>query len=138
MGHTRRVEGADAEGEESRVAWRGKNVEIPTPILHDGKLFLVNMQGQATCMNAKDGKVAFSGRLEGRTSGVYASPVLADERIYVVSRKRGVFVYSADGKFTLLARNELTDGTQFNASPAIVDDQIYLRSDKQLFCIAGK
>ncbi|MAG55596.1 MAG: hypothetical protein CMJ83_04825 [Planctomycetes bacterium] len=122
----------------SRVAWRSKNVEIPSPVLYDGKLFLVNMQGMGVCMNAKDGEVLFDGRLEGRTSQVYASPVLADGRLYVVTRKRGVFVYSADGKFSLQARNELTDGTQFNASPAIVGDQIYLRSDKQLFCLAGK
>ena len=126
-----------AKDEKSRVAWRSKNVEIPSPILHGEKLFLVNLTGQAVCMNAKDGKILFDERLEGRTGTVYASPVLAGGRIYVVSRKRGVFVYSADGKFSLLARNELTDASQFNASPAIVGDRIFLRSDKHLFCIAG-
>ena len=74
-------------------------------------------------------------RLDGRTGGVYASPVLADDKFYVVSRKRGVFVYSADGKFELLSRNELDDDSQFNASPALSGDQLLLRSDKFLYCI---
>lgn len=121
---------------ESRVAWRSKNVEIPSPILHDGKLLLVNMRGQAVCMNAADGKVTFAERLAGRTGGVYASPVLAAGRLYVTTRRRGVFVYAADGKFALLARNQLTDEGQFNASPAIVGPDILLRSDTHLYCIS--
>ena len=73
--------------------------------------------------------------LDGRTSGVYASPVVANDRIYVVSRKKGTFVYSTDGKFELLAKNLLSDKAQFNASPALSGSQMLLRSDKTLYCI---
>ena len=132
--YTLRLEASETQ---DRLAWRSKNVEISSPILHDGKLFLINLQGNAVCMTAKDGEVLHDARLEGRTGTVYASPVLTDGRLYVVSRKRGVFVYAANGKFSLLARNELTDGSQWNASPAIVGEQLFLRSDKHLFCIAG-
>ncbi len=37
----------------------------------------------------------------------------------------------------LLARNELGDDTQFNASPAIEGEKMYIRSDKYLYCITG-
>lgn len=134
-----RAAAVDADGNEAdRVAWTGENVGIPSPVLHDGKLFLVETNGTASCLDAKDGKTLFTGRLDGRTSSIYASPVLADGRLYVVSRKRGTFVYSADGKFELLARNELTDDSQFNASPAMVGDEVYLRSDKFLYRLGGQ
>jgi outer membrane protein assembly factor BamB len=120
---------------EERVLWKGENLDIPSPVLHDGLLFLVRQNGIAVVLECKDGKEIFKGRLEGRTGGVYASPVVADGRLYVVSRKRGTFVYSADKALKLLARNELGDKTQFNASPAILGRQIFLRSDRCLYCI---
>jgi len=127
---------AGAEGEAlDRVAWRGPNVGVPSPVLHGGRLFSVDSRGMGKCFKASDGNVLFSERLEGRTGGIYASPVLADGRLYVVSRKKGTFVYSADGKFALLARNQLSDDSQFNGSPALSGDELYLRSDKHLFCI---
>ncbi len=119
----------------SRIVWKGANVDIPSPVLHNGLLFLVDTKGIATVLNAKDGSQVQKVRLEGRTSAVYASPVVADGRMYIVSRKRGTFVYTADEDLKLLARNELDDNTQFNASPAVVGNQLFLRSDKRLYCI---
>jgi outer membrane protein assembly factor BamB len=127
-------EGADKD----RVIWKSKNLGVPSPALYNGRLYLVNMRGIGVCLETKDGKVVFDGRLEGRTGGVYSSPVIADGRMYVVSRKKGTFVYSADGEFALLARNELADKSQFNASPAVVGKELYLRSDRHLYCLAGK
>lgn len=135
----KRVDGgeaaADAAGD--RVVWtKNKNLDIPSPVLHDGLLFLVDTSGMGVCLEAESGEVVFDDRLEGRTSSVYSSPVLAAGRLYVVSRKRGTFVYSADGKFELLAHNELKDDSQFNASPAIAGDLLLLRSDRYLYCFA--
>ena len=129
-------EGKRDLGEQERVVWMGENLDIPSPLLHDGRLFLVRTRGNGLVLDSKDGKVLFNKRLDGRTGSVYASPVLADGRLYIVSRKRGVFVYSADTKMELLAHNELEDESQFNASPAIVGKALYLRSDRFLYCIS--
>ena len=92
--------------------------------------------GTALSVLTKDGSTEWKDRLEGRTAGVYASPVLVDDRLYVVSRKRGTFVYSADGRFTLLAHNELSgDESQFNASPAVAGGELFLRSDRYAYCL---
>lgn len=120
---------------EERVLWKSKNLGIPSPVLHEGKLILVETNGRVSVLQKKDGELLYDERLDGKTSSIYASPVLACGRLYVTSRKRGTFVYTADGKFELLARNELDDETQFNASPAIVGDTLYLRSDRYLYCI---
>lgn len=125
------------DAEEPRVVWESKSVAIPSPLLHDGKLLAVRSSGFGLWLEPSTGEVKHEARLDGRTSQVYASPVIADGRIYVVSRKRGTFVYSADGAFELLARNELDDDSQFNASPAIASDRLFLRSDKRLYCIGA-
>jgi hypothetical protein len=65
--------------------------------------------------------------------------VLADNKLYVVSRVAGVFVLAAGPKFKQLGQNQLdNDESQFNASPAISRGQIFLRSDTRLYCIENK
>lgn len=127
-----------AEGQSNpRIAWTSKSVAIPSPSLYKDKLLAVRSTGFGLCLDPATGAVQHDKRLAGRTSGVYASPVVADDRIYVVSRKKGTFVYSADGKFELLAKNQLGDKSQFNASPALSGTRLLLRSDSSLYCIEG-
>ena len=45
-----------------------------------------------------------------------------------------MLVIESDGKYDLLAANQLEDS--FSASPAIVDDELYLRGEHHLYCIA--
>ena len=65
----------------------------------------------------------------------YASAVLANGNVYVVSRRNGTFVFAAQPEFKLVAQNPLKDEAQFNATPAISGTQIFLRSDRNLYCI---
>jgi outer membrane protein assembly factor BamB len=122
-------------GDEARVVWKGQNLGIPSPLLHDGKLFLVRSNGVAVCLDADTGKVVHKVRLQGPTGKIYASPLLAGGRLYVVTRFKGTFVYSADGKFELLAHNVLDDESQFNASPAATGNELFLRSDRFVYCL---
>lgn len=68
----------------------------------------------------------------------YASVVAGDGKLYAVSRNKGVFVLAAAPKYEVLATNKMSDESVFNASPAIVDGQLLLRSDKFLYCIGKK
>ena len=63
--------------------------------------------------------------LEGLTSNVIPSPVYSDGMVYVIKHGRN---------FQVLAKNELDD--RFDASPAIVDNELVLRGLKYLYCIA--
>jgi outer membrane protein assembly factor BamB len=126
------------------VAWKSLNSDIPSPLLHDGRIFIVDMQGTGSILDADTGDALFRGRWPGRTGGVYANPTFAAGRLYVTSRERGVFVYrheaASDGTFgepELIAQNRIaSDESRFQGSPAIVDDRIYLRSESALYCIA--
>ena len=66
---------------------------------------------------------------------VYASPVAADGRVYVVGREGTTVVLDAGPPLKVLATNRLDDG--FDASPALVDGEIYLRGRKFLYRISA-
>ena len=62
-----------------------------------------------------------------------------DGKIYYVSRENGIYVLEASPTFKLLAHNTFArDRSVFNASPAIADGQLFLRSDRYLYCIGKK
>lgn len=134
---------AGAEGDitdSPAVVWRydkkGTSY-VPSPLLHGGALyFLDNNRAILSCLDAKTGKQHYTKqRLEG-LQGVYASPVGAADRVYIVGRGGKTVVVRQGTKFEVLATNTLEDS--FTASPAIVDGEIYLRGLKHLYCIAGE
>ena len=108
---------------------------VPSPLLYRGQLyFLKSNSGVITALDAKDGSVRFSERLEA-VPNVYASPVGAAGRVYVTGREGAVTVIAAGPKLEVLATNRLDDG--FDASPALVDKEIYLRGRKHLYRISA-
>ena len=109
---------------------------VPSPVLYGDKLyFLKHFSNILSCLDARSGKVLFTEqRLEGITN-VYASPVAAAGRIYIVDRDGDTVVLAHGDELKVLAHNRLEDG--FEASPAIVGDEIYLRGRKHLYAIAA-
>jgi hypothetical protein len=65
---------------------------------------------------------------------VFASPVGAADRVYIVGRDGNTLVIQNGPELEVLARNSLDDG--FDASPAIVDQEIYLRGNRFLYRIS--
>ena len=62
--------------------------------------------------------------------------MLIGDKIYAVSRRQGTFILPSKPQFQVLATNVLAgDGTDFNATPAVSDGCIFLRSNKALYCI---
>lgn len=109
----------------------------PSGLLFDDKLyFLRSNNGILSCFNARTGKEYYSGqRLEGM-GNVFASPVGAKDRVYVVGQKGTMYVIKHGPSFEILAKNILDDN--FSASPAIVGSTLYLRGYKNLYCVEEK
>ena len=120
--------------------WKsGIGSKVPSPVYHDGHLYWVEHTGIAFCVDAKTGAEIYKKRLPmGQQSKTYASVVLADGRLYVVSCYSGTFVLEAKPQFRQLAHNVLGDDSVFNASPAVVPGRLLLRSDRFLYCIGKK
>ncbi len=108
---------------------------VVSPAVYDGHLYWVTEDGMAYCLNAKDGEQVYAKRLKG---GAYASVTIGDGKIYAVTQKGGTFVLAASPKFAELAHNTVSDDSTFNASPAVSQGQLFLRSDKRLYCIGKK
>lgn len=135
--------GGKGDVAKTHLLWSSQNASyVPSPVVHNGHLFVVSDQGFATCMEAKTGKVIYKERLPGASETgrggkpFYASPVLANGQLYAVSRRNGAFVIEAKPEFKLVAQNKLArDDSDFNATPALVGRQLFLRSNRTLYCI---
>ncbi len=106
----------------------------PSPVLFEDHLyFLKSNNGILSCFDAKTGKAIYSNqRLEGM-GNIFTSPVFADNKIIILGQKGMAYVIKHGPKFEILAKNQLDDN--FNASPVVVGNQLFLRGYKNLYCI---
>ena len=89
------------------------------------------------CLDAKTGAEIFRERMGiPVTNRVYASPLVLGDRLLVVTRSDGALVFAAKDKLELLSHNKIAgDDSLWNASPAVSDGRLFLRSEKALYCI---
>jgi outer membrane protein assembly factor BamB len=130
--------GGRGDVSDSHVLWTKKwTTRVSTPVYHDGHLYALDQAGYASCINTKTGEEVFRQRLDisGDGDKIYASLVAAAGKVYGVTRLDGTVVLALQPELKILARNYLDDDTVFNATPAIVDGQLLIRSDKALYCI---
>jgi outer membrane protein assembly factor BamB len=135
--------GGTDDATDANLIWSVReSTYVPTPVYNEDRLYWINEQGIATCLNSETGEVVYQERIE-RTQDVsmrgnrfYGSPVLTGDRIYIPSRFEGTFVYAVGDEFKLLAQNRFTDDTsRCGSTPAIDGDTIYLRTDRFLYRI---
>lgn len=105
--------------------------DVPSPLVHDGLVYLCRENGVLNCLDAKTGKFHYTESTHKQRHR--ASPVYADGKIYLVARDGTASVVKAGTKFELLATNKLPD--QIAASPAISNGRIYLRGFGALYAI---
>ena len=144
--------GGKGDVTQSRVLWSARHANrTATPILYHGRLYTFSNQ-IVTCIDAGTGTEIFKARLRtgntvpaaqgsfrrgGGFGSNYASPVIGDGKIYFVTRSGHVFVLKASERFELLAVNRMAeDGEEFSATPAISQGRLFLRSNRNLYCLA--
>jgi outer membrane protein assembly factor BamB len=127
-------EGATSGGP---VVWTRENAGayMPTPVLHDGRIYVLKNQGILTCWDLKSGEQLYEQRLPGVTSGFSASPVLADGKLYLASEDGDVFVLRTGPKFEVIATNPM--GQPLMATPAIADGLLIVRGERDLFAVGA-
>ncbi|MDA1230206.1 MAG: hypothetical protein O2856_05480, partial [Planctomycetota bacterium] len=90
-------------------------------------------QGILRCLDSKTGEVVFGPERLNGISNIYASPVGAAQRVYIPGRDGATFVLKHSGKFEPVATNQLDE--RFDASPAVVGRNLFLRGEQHLYCI---
>ena len=123
------------KGNRMEEAWRiEKSVpHIPTPLLLGKNLFLWNDQGIVTCVEAASGKINWSERAI-RSGRFFCSPVAANGKIYCAESGGKMIVMRGDGKFEVLAENDLAENC--HATPAIANGVMYVRTYSHIIAIA--
>jgi len=108
---------------------------VPSPLLVDGILyFLKSNSGILSAFDARTGTPHYQNQRLTAVPNVFASPVAAQGRVYFPGREGTTAVIRSGPEFEVLATNTLDDG--FDASPALVDGEIYLRGYRYLYAIA--
>jgi outer membrane protein assembly factor BamB len=126
--------GARGDATSTHVAWKfGRFIPFcSSPLYHEGRIYLIKDGGIFTCLDAKTGTVKKTGRVVG-TGAYYASPVVGDKKVFLLSEKGQLSVVSAEDSWQILHSADF--GEAGYATPAIVDGRIYLRTNQHLYCI---
>jgi len=111
---------------------------IGSAVIVGAHLYILEESGVPHCFELKTGKEVWEAQMEKRPGGggAWASMVHADGRLYVPTRGGTTQVFAADPKFELLASNRLGEHT--DASIAVSNGELFIRTYKSLWCIAGK
>ncbi len=119
------------------IAWRhGRNTPyVPSPLLYEGRLYFYSgNNAMLSVFEAAGGKPLVEAERLGGLSGVYASPLGAAGRVYLVGRDGNTLVIRHGDRLEVLSTNRLDD--RFDASPAAVGRELYLRGHRHLYCLA--
>jgi len=129
--------GGSGDVTESNRIWQERlPQQIGSGVVVDGFAYLVvGNRGAAQCIEFRSGNRLWNETLE--CGEIWGSLVLAAGQFYVTSRKGVTCVFrAAPNSFELLAQNDL--GEPSNATPAISDGQIFLRTDQHIYCISDE
>jgi len=131
--------GGSGDVTESQRLWRLPRIKgaIGSGVIHEGHVYTIDRDGIAACLDLKTGEKVWEERLRGPgpSTSSWSSMLLAQGKIYVPNQSGDVFVLRASAEFELLATNSVSEPT--NASLAASDDDLFLRTDKALWCLAN-
>lgn len=108
--------------------------DVPTPVIHAGKAFVLGDSGVLTCRQLTTGDEVWTGRLPRHRDKYYASPVLAGGKLYCTREDGTVFVVDVTNGFKRLAENHM--GERIIATPVPVRNSLLIRGEEHLFRIS--
>ena len=151
--------GGDDDVSKTHKVWDSPDQSsYASPVVHNDMMFFVS-GGVVNAIDAKTGERVKRARLKapaaeseasdednegGRTrrrrgggrSSDYSSPVIAGDNMYYVKRNGEMHIISTDKELKQIAVNFVTkESEEFSATPAISDGQIFIRSNKRLYCV---
>ena len=125
-----------AEGESAggAVTWshdRG-GTYMPTPLAYRGLLYVLQNNGRLSTYDLATGELIYRHRV-GQAGSYTASPVAADERLYLTNEEGTTYVVRAGRSYGELAQNSL--GEIVMATPAISGGMMVVRSKEHLWAL---
>ena len=129
--------GGEGDVTEANRIWtrEGVGAFVPTPAVHNGKVYLLGDRGEITCIDPESGETIWEDALPKHRGKYYASPTIAGGSLYAAREDGVVFVARIEGAFEVLSENPM--GEKMIASPVPVADQLLLRGEQSLFLVGS-
>jgi outer membrane protein assembly factor BamB len=108
---------------------------VSSPLYYNNHVYMIRDGGIISCFDSESGKLLFREKL-GTTGAFFASPVAASGRIYIAARNGMVTIVGAGESLKIIAKNNM--GDIITATPAIVDNKLYLRTAKTLYAFGER
>lgn len=96
---------------------------------HKGK------SGQLSCVDAATGKPHYMAKRIPEVDSTYGSPVTAGGFVYLSGRSGKIVVIKDADDLEIVSTNDMQE--TLDATPAPVDNELFVRGEKHLFCIAN-
>lgn len=126
--------GLAGEVSAGQVAWKQSRglPYVPSPVLYQGRIYLVKDGGLASSFEAKTGQIHYQQERLDAIGGYYASPIAADGRIFVASLNGKLTAFAAGGDLPKVT-HQADFGERLAATPAVVGNVLYVRTPKALY-----
>jgi len=108
--------------------------EAPCPLYFNNRIYMIKNGGIVTCLNAETGSLIFREKL-GSAGAYISSPVIAGEKIYIGSRNGIISILEVSDTFNVLSQYDLNE--YIMATPAIVDNKLYIRGSDFLYAFGN-
>jgi outer membrane protein assembly factor BamB len=132
--------GGNGDVTESRRLWHHARSpqRIGSGVVYEGRVYVHNDPGTATCLDLKTGEMVWEERLRGKsaTGQNWSSVMLSGDKCYTINQGGDCFVFRASPKFEVLSVNAL--GEPSNSSIVPSNGDLFIRTHQALWCIAEK
>ena len=117
------------------VVWENDEYlpEVASPVVSAGLLYIATSYGVLACYDAATGDKYWE---EEAIQGFYASPMVADGKLYAIDMGGNMHIYRLGKEVEKLGAPAL--GERAFASPAFADGILFLRGEKYLYCIVNE
>ena len=122
----------------THVVWKNKRgvASVSSPLYYRGRLYTIQDGGRLTAFSPKTGDSLFEQERIGVDGEYFASPIAANGHIYLCSTRGIVTVIGAADTLDVKARNKL--GERIQATPAIADNKLYVRTASHLMAFGAR
>jgi outer membrane protein assembly factor BamB len=120
------------------VLWRFvKNLPyVPAPLLYQDVLYMVKGGGIITSLDPATGRSLKEGRSPSALGSYYASPVAADDKVFLTSAEGKITVLKAAAQWDVLGVNDL--GEEIHSTPALSGGRLYVRTRSSVYSFGVK
>jgi outer membrane protein assembly factor BamB len=118
----------------THIKWRYRK-SLPncaSPLFYKGAVWMVKDGGVLTTLDPDSGAVLKQGRIPGALEQYWASPVAADDKVFMISQAGKLSVVKAQAQWEIMQVNNLDD--EVFATPALGDNRLYVRTRATLYC----